>query len=206
MFVQGLHGAMEVDRLFRKSFQLRQHPLRLAEGVTEEQRSDAALPIRAPPAHDFLHHLRRRRPSVDGQREGRFADEHVALELLEGGAGRVRLSLVVAGDHPDRALVLDANLRGAEDVPGRVQRNLGFTEAKRRPVIDRRDGIARCPAVTGDRRARTCENVARAAVAEMIPMRVRDHRGLYRLPGVDVEIPGRAVETAIRADDERCGA
>ena len=60
-------------------------------------------------------------------------------------------------------------------------------------------------AVLGDGKAWTCENVARAAMAEMIAMRMRDDGRLHRLPGVDVEIPRRAVEAAVRADHERCG-
>ena len=59
--------------------------------------------------------------------------------------------------------------------------------------------------VLGDGEARTCENVARAAVTEMVPMCMRDDGRLHRLPGVNVEIPGRAVEAAVRANHERCG-
>ena len=199
------HGAVQVDRLIRERAQLRQHALRLAERIAEQRGRDAALPIRVPPAHDLLDHLRRGRPPIDRQGERGLADEHVALELLERRAGRVRLPLVVPGHDPHLALVLDAHLRGAENVPGGMQRHLGRPDRERRAVLDRRDGVAAAEPMPGDGDAGTCENVARAAVAEMIPMRVRDERRLHRLPGVDVEIPRRAVQAAVRADDERCG-
>jgi hypothetical protein len=59
--------------------------------------------------------------------------------------------------------------------------------------------------VAGEGLARLRYKVLRAAVAQMIAVRVGDDGRLYRLPGIDVEIPGRALKTATSDDDERIG-
>ena len=99
--------------------------------------------------------------------------------------------------------MLDADLRRAQDMARRMQRNLCRADLQRRTVFDRRYRVATAQPMPGDGGAGTCENVPCAAVSEMIPMRMRDERGLHRLPGVDVKIARRTVEAAIRADDER---
>ena len=51
--------------------------------------------------------------------EGRFGDEQIARDKLEGRIGRVGAPLVVAGDHGAAAAPLDHHLRAAEHVAGR---------------------------------------------------------------------------------------
>ena len=53
--------------------------------------------------------------------------------------------------------------------------------------------------------ARLRDNILRAAVAQMIAVRMRDDGCLHGLAGIDVEIPGRAVKTAARDRDECFG-
>ena len=57
------------------------------------------------------------------QGEGGLGDEEVARDELEGGAGGVGASLVVARDDDARALPLDQHLRAAEHMSGREQRH-----------------------------------------------------------------------------------
>jgi hypothetical protein len=47
--------------------------------------------------------------------------------------------------------------------------------------------------MASERLTRLGDDVVRAAVPQMIAMRVSNHGRLYRLPGIDVEIPGRAI-------------
>ena len=56
--------------------------------------------------------------------------------------------------------------------------------------------------MASERLTRLSDDVVRAAVAQMIAVRVGNHGRLYRLPGIDVEIPGRAIKTAARDGDE----
>ena len=71
-------------------------------------------------------------PAVDRQAEGGFGDEGVAADRLERRAGGVGRELVVAGDDPDFAALLDADLRGAEDVSGGMER-----DAHASPIVRR---------------------------------------------------------------------
>jgi len=57
-------------------------------------------------------------------------------------------------------------------------------------------------AVARERRTRLCDDVLRAAVAQMITVRMRNYGDLHGLPGIDVEIPGGAIKTATRDGDE----
>ncbi len=96
------------------------HPLRLAERVgSDEMRAFGKLS--APISSSLAISWRVRRMPEHRQAEGRFGDEHVALDRLEGQASRVGLALVVArGDDP-RAAMLHADLRRAEHMAGRVE-------------------------------------------------------------------------------------
>jgi hypothetical protein len=58
--------------------------------------------------------------------------------------------------------------------------------------------------MTSDRLAWLCDEIVRTAVPQMIPVRVGDDGRLHGLPGIDVEIPGRAIKTAGRDGDEGC--
>jgi hypothetical protein len=57
----------------------------------------------------------------------------------------------------------------------------------------------------GDCRARTCENIARAAVAQMVAVAVCDYRSLHGLRGVNVKIARWAVKAAAGFGDEGFG-
>jgi hypothetical protein len=65
--------------------------------------------------------------------------------------------------------------------------------------------MPRAQPMPGDCRARTCENIARAAVAQMVAMAVCDYRSLHGLRGVDVKIARWAVEAAAGFCDEGFG-
>src|ERR1700722_10690028 len=107
---------MHIDGLVRERAQLGENSLRLAKRVAKQKGGDPPFAVRAPPAMHFLDDPRRVGPTIDRQGEGGFADENITLDRLEWRAGRVRLALVVARDHPDATFVLDTNLRGSENV------------------------------------------------------------------------------------------
>ena len=64
-----------------------------------------------------------RPPAIDRQAEGRFGDEDMAAQRLEGGGDAVILELVVARSDPDLAALLDPDLRRAEHMAGGVKRH-----------------------------------------------------------------------------------
>ena len=110
---------MDEDGPLRDARQLGEEPLRLSQRVAEEQRGLARVAL--PPRRDLGGHIRSRIPPENGQRVRRLGDEDVAPQRLERRAGRIRLALVVAGEHPDSGRALDSNLRRTEHVPGFVR-------------------------------------------------------------------------------------
>src|ERR1700727_579756 len=129
---------------------------------------------------DLLDHPGSVRPPIDWQGESGLTDEHIALDRLERSAGRVGLALIVARDHPDAPLVLDADLRRAEDMSRGVQRHRGASQRHRRPVFDGLELPIPAQTLPRDTRARTCENVAGATVAQVVAVTMCDDRGLHR--------------------------
>ena len=144
-------------------------------------------------------------PTIDWQGEGGLTDEHIALDRLERSAGRVRLALIVARDDPDAPLMLDSYLRRPEDMSCGMQRYRGASERQRCPVFDGLEIPIPAQTLSRDTRARTCENVAGATMAQVVAVTMCDDRGLHRLPGVNVEITGWAIEPVRSDDDERFG-
>jgi hypothetical protein len=65
--------------------------------------------------------------------------------------------------------------------------------------------VAGSETVARERLAWRRDDVLRATVAQMITVRMGDDGGLHRLPGINVEIPGRAVKTASGDADEGFG-
>jgi len=56
--------------------------------------------------------------------------------------------------------------------------------------------------MTSDRSTGLCNDVVCAAMAQMVPVRMRDDGGLHGLPGIDVKIPCCAVKAASGGADE----
>jgi hypothetical protein len=114
--------------------------------------------VAAPPRRDVREGLVRRLPAIDRQAERRFGDEHVAAHRFERRAGRIGVDLVIARDDPHAALVLEAHLRRAQHVAGRVQRD-------RDAVVDDalavRDRVERDVGPSRVRRTRSASREAR---------------------------------------------
>ena len=91
------------------------------EGVTEQHAGFATGDIGLPPVIDPGKNLRLGLPAVNRQAEGGFGDKGVATHRFEGGAGAIGLDLVVAGRHPDFALVFQAYLCRTQYMPGRMK-------------------------------------------------------------------------------------
>ena len=185
------HGAVQVNRAVRVIAQFGEHPLRLAEDIAEEDGRPALVAVRAPPRENLAGDGGRRIPRVDRKREGRLGDEGVTGDRLEGHAGRIRLPLVVPGDDPHLATVLDADLRRPEDVAGGMERHPGLADRQGFAVgqcFNDRVGDA----AAQNRLARRRAQVARRARTRMVAVRVRHERALDRLPRIDVEVTGFA--------------
>ena len=170
-----------------------QQSLRLAECIAVQHGGFAARRAPPPPVDDAGNHLGGVGPAVDRKGKGRLRQETVASQRYERGAGRIRLPLVVAGHDPATAVHLDAYLRRAQDVPGRMQRHACPPQDELLAVAVRIDGaFAEPPAQQlepiGGRVA------AAVARARMVAVCVREHGRADRLQRIDEEVAGRAVQ------------
>ena len=120
IFAELRQRAVDVDRLAVAG--VADQPddaLRLAERIgADEMRALRELLGRFDELGDLV---RVGRMAEDRQAEGRLGDEDVAADRLEGQAGGVGLALVVARGDDARAVMLDADLRRAEHMAGRVE-------------------------------------------------------------------------------------
>jgi hypothetical protein len=108
---------------------------------------------------------------------------------------------VVAGQHPHLAADLDAHLRRAEDVAGRMQAHARVADGHRLAPVEAGDVDA------PEARAQHADAALRGQVVAMAGARVvgvgvRDDGALDLAPRVDVEVAGRAIE-ALRAPDDQ---
>ena len=87
-------------------------------------------------------------------------------------------------------------------MPCRVQRYRGRSEGDTHPVVHRADSLIRPQARLRNRGTRTCDNVARAAVAQVVAMSMSDHGCRHRFPRIDVEVARRAIQ-AVRGYDHQ---
>src|SRR5262249_34589507 len=145
------------------------------------------------------------RPAVDGQTERRLADERMTADRRERRAGRIERRLVIARDHPDFPVALQANLRRAEDVPGRMERDLDAPDLECLAVGDAADIGIRPKARPQHAKSRASREVMRAARAGVIAVAVSDEGARRRQPGIDEEIAGRAVEALGSQPQKRFG-
>ena len=111
--------AVKVDGAVGEFFEFGEDALGFAEGVAEEEGGTVSIGL--PPVVDFFGGEFAAVPVIDGEAEGGFGDEAVAFDDFERVAGGVAIAFVVAGDGPDFAFVLYADLGGAEDVSGGVK-------------------------------------------------------------------------------------
>ena len=137
------------------------------------------------------------RPAVDGQAERGLGDEGVAADRLERRAGGVGVGLVVAGDDPDLASMLEAHLGGAEDVAGRVKRDADAIDIDGIAVGQASDAGARFQTVGKNPESRRGGEVGPAAPGDVVAVGVGDDGAIHRGPGIDVEVARLAVEPAI---------
>lgn len=87
-----------------------QQPLRLPQRVSIENARVALGSILSLPRIDFGKNFGGGWPVIDRQAKGRFGNKGVAAHRLKGGASIVGFQLIVAGNHPDFALVFQAHL------------------------------------------------------------------------------------------------
>src|SRR5436305_2540686 len=73
----------------------------------------------------------------DRQSEGGLRDEEIAVAWLKGRAGRVRSTLVVAGDDDPRAAVVEHDLRAAQHVAGGEEAHPDPIDRNGFAVVDR---------------------------------------------------------------------
>ncbi len=181
-----------------------EEPLRLAEGIGADQAGAALGGVGGPPGVEVGGDIGLRAPGEHRQAEGAFGDEGVAADGLERLAEAVGLGLVVAGDDPDLARHLDADLRRAGDVAGGVEADRGGADPA---------GLAEGDALGGDLSQAVADHrqggmggeIGAVAGAGVVGMAVGDQRAVDRAPGVDEEVTRFAVEAAIGAGEDGRG-
>jgi len=123
--------AVQPRRLVGLRGEFREHALRLAQCIAEQDRRFAAVRAFVAPGDDVACDLGSVGPAVDRQAEGCFGNEGIARHDLERRAGRIVLALIVAGYHPDLAIDFDADLRRTQHMARRMQGNARIAERER---------------------------------------------------------------------------
>ena len=191
--IQRLDRAMADDRPDR-GIHAMQQPLRLAQRIGVEHRRAPRRGIAPPPGVDLREQRRLRRPAIDRQAEGGLGDEGVAAHRLERRAGAVRLQLVVARGHPDPAAMFQPQLRRAQHMAGRMQRQPHAVVHHGLAVGQGLQGDVLAEPAPQDGGAVVVGQVMGMAPARVVAVAVGDHGAVHRPPRVDVEVAGRAVE------------
>src|SRR3546814_18959573 len=122
--------------------ELHDDPLRLAERIGADQH--APLRIFVQPEQETIDLVHRLGVPEDGQPERRLGDEDVAGHRFERRAGRVRTTLVIAGDDDPLAGMFEPDLGGAEDVTGGDEAHVPLALAQGIPTPD---PLSRLPSV-----------------------------------------------------------
>src|SRR5262245_3907142 len=99
--------------------------------------------------------------------------------------------------------MLDADLRRAEDVSSRVKRDANAVDRGRLSPINRGDTCVGSEARAQNALALARREVLSHAPARMVTVCMGDDRARDRLPGVDVEVAGLAVQAAIDEGEQR---
>ena len=198
--VDRLDRAVTDDRSERW-VEMSDEPLRLAERIGEENARATGGDVLAPPGVDRGERLSLRAPAIDRQAEGRFGDEGVTADRLEGRRNAVALELVVARGDPNLALRGDANLRGTQHMAGGMKRKLDPV-ARQDLAIRRRLDRDVAQALAQDRRRVAMADIDLRAEARVIGMRMGDDGARNRAPGIDVKIARGAIEPAVGGSDE----
>ena len=194
---QSLDGAVGVHRPDVGVEYAGQNALCLAERVGVDEARLSVFLVVAPPRADVGEGLFLRAPSIDGKTEGGLGDEGVAADRLEGRARGVRLGLVVAGDDPDVAFVLEPNLGGSENMAGGNERYRDAVDVPDFVIVQELYGGVAAESGSQNACAFRGRHVMPAAPARMVAMRVRDDGAVHGEPRIDVEIGGLTVEAAV---------
>ncbi len=119
----------------------------------------------------------------------------MASDRFEWTAGWVGVELVVAADHPDFAVMLDADLGGAKDMAGRVKRDPDSVHRDGLAIRDAGDVGLAAEARSEEAGARFGTEIGLRTGARMIAVGVRDQGTGHPAPRIDVEI-ARGTEQA----------
>src|SRR4051812_39516370 len=101
--------------------------------------------------------------------------------------------------------MLDPHLRRSKNVPGGMQRDTSLADGDRFPVGQRLDRRVRQAAPQHAFPWRGAQ-VAGRSWTRVVAVRVRDHRAVDRLPGIDVKAARLAVEPLRRRADHHASA
>ena len=127
----------------------------------------------------------------------------MAAKGLEGRAGGVGCELVVAGDDPDFAAALDANLRRAEDVAGGMEGDADLSDADGSAV-----GFGLDRGVVADARAqqglsRASGQIGARSGAGVVAVSVSNEGAIDGQGRVDMEIAGGTVQAGFASLQKR---
>ena len=200
---QRRHGAVQQHRFVAVAGKLGEDPLRLAQRVAEQHRRLTLCLGRLPPVDHRAHGPGRVIPLVERLGEGGLGDQGVAAHRRERGATGIGATLEIAGRHPDLAVLFDTDLRGPEDVPGRVKADAGRPEREGFAVGQQRHRRPRPEADAHQLAALARAPVMAHAAARVVAVGVGDDGLGHAFGGVNPEIAGRAVQTFGAQHDQR---
>ena len=173
-------------------------PLRLAKGVGADDM--AALGLRGDRGEQACDLCCRIRMLKDRQAEGRLGHKQIAGHQFEGLGGAVGIGLVVAGDDGASPLIFDQNLRTAENMAGRIQRDDSIIDRQRltKGKFLEPAGAVRSVAVLHNVDGLRCRQHMFVAWTRVVGMPVCDNRPVNRPHRVDIGVDRLYIELMVQ--------
>ena len=126
----------------------------------------------------------------------------MTLYVLKRRACSIGRQLVVAGNNPDLAFVLDTYLRRPEDMSGRMKRDANAVDLRHRAVRLSFDLRLRVESNAGDRLTFFCYKIILRTAVGVIGMSVGDNSPIHGKPGINIKIALLTVQAAFGERDE----
>lgn len=178
-------------------FQVIEEALCFAKAVAQEYAGLAGLLVVMYPLPDVVKDDLLGLPVIDGEAKGTLGDESLTGYGFEGSGDAIIFGFVVTTGYPNGIAMLYPNLGGANDMAGGVEGDGDPVDVDLFTVFHTLHGDVGTEAEFQDGNGVVVTEVGLAAAAGVVGMSVGDDGLLNRLPGVDVEVTGGAVDAFV---------
>src|SRR5262249_9400594 len=192
------HRRVTINRAFCQRRERSQDSLRLPKRVGKKDAVAAASRIFLPPIENLSSQVRVAMPSIPWRAKCGFGHKHITWHWLKWVTGGIRFSFIIAGDDPDFSVPFHAYLGRSQNMSGGMEGNLHAAKLDFFPVIDAMHSNVlseSCPQYTNTRLRAV---VLLTAAPRMITVRMCDHGALGCAHRINVEVPGRTIQSLFR--------